>query len=113
AAPAKCCASASGRTETPALLPAAADELRERILAEWTLVLHAQAVGPFAVEVALVTAVDRVGHEHRDQRAEARERHVLVRIPLVPLGAEVGLAEVAAESRRGAPLDQLEQHRGG
>ena len=49
-------------------------------------------------EVALHAPVDERGDDHRDQRAERRQRHVLVRIPDVALRAEIGRAEIAAEA---------------
>jgi hypothetical protein len=72
-----------------------------------------QTLVPLAREVALVAPVDGGGDAHRDQRPEAGQRHVLVRVPLVALRAEAGLADVAAEHDGRSPLDQLVDHRGG
>ena len=73
--------------------------------------VNAQALGPFAREVALQVDVDAGGDAHGDERAERGQRHVLVRVPLIALRAEVGLAEIAADDEGGAPFDQLVQHR--
>ena len=42
-----------------------------------------------------------------DERAERRERHVLLRVPFVALGADVRGAEFAAEDFGRAPFDQF------
>jgi hypothetical protein len=68
-------------------------------------------LGPRPREVLLEVPVHRRGHDHRDDRSERRERHVLLRVPRITLRAQVGGAQVAAERGRGAPLDQLVEHR--
>src|SRR3972149_5479822 len=77
---------------------------RELVLAERGLVFHAQALPPFPGEVALEPPVDDPGDAHREERPEARQRHVLVRIPLVALRAEIGLAQIAADDHDRGPL---------
>src|SRR5687768_2129927 len=62
-----------------------ADQPCERDLAQGLHALDAQAVDPLAVEVALPAPVDQERDAHRDERAEAGQRHVLLRVPLVAL----------------------------
>ena len=46
---------------------------------------------------ALEPPIDRGSNAHCDERPEAGQRHVLVRVPLVALRVEIRLAEFAAE----------------
>src|SRR5687768_16368789 len=72
----------------------------------------AEARRPLGRDGAAESAVDRERHRHRADGPEARERHVLVRVPDVALRAETGDAEVATEYQGRAPLEKLVAHRG-
>ena len=76
---------------------ALADLADQLVLAERLVPFDAQALRPRPREVLLEVPIDGRGHDHRDDRPERRERHVLLRVPRITLRAEVGGAEVAAE----------------
>src|SRR5688572_2162295 len=87
------------------------EHLSDGDFAERRAAVNSQAFGPLVCEVALQVDVDAGGDAHGDERAERGQCHVFVRVPLVALGAEVGLAEIAADDEHGTPFDQLEQRR--
>ncbi len=84
----------------------------EFVFAQWFLALDREAFGPFAGKIPLQPPVYEGRHPHRQQCPKAGQSHVLVRIPFVPLGAEIRLAQVTAKKSRHRPFQQLVDHRG-
>src|SRR5690606_21289462 len=79
----------------------------EFLFAQRLRMLDAHALAHALGEVAPQQRVDRGSERHRDERTEARQRHVALRIPDVALRAQTGRAQFAAEHQRGAPFDQF------
>src|SRR6476660_1093190 len=60
-----------------------------RVFTQRFVVFHAETPGPFTGEVALEAVIDCRCNRHCNQSAEARQRHIFLRIPDVPLRSEI------------------------